>query len=250
MQNMGALLHQADPASQAAVANAVRSAYGVFFVLQPWDLGNTNSDPEKELLQGRNVIWACHVARIKHVVFSSIINPDNIPSGIPHFDNKVEIERMIQKKQLPFTIIRCGIFMDNIGYSFMRLSGNVFSSYFAGATALPFLSYDDVGKCTVHLFNNPDEFLGQTLDLAGDLVSGEQLAGIARKVCWGRDFFYGSTPPFLIRVFRPADYVIRRYFERYSTGEGQVLMIRALQRSRSLFPYLKIVEDMLAALIR
>jgi uncharacterized protein YbjT (DUF2867 family) len=106
---------QADMSSKASVAKAIAGSHSIFLVTTPsW---GGASEPDAELVHGKNVADAAKEAGVQHLIFSSLLHVTETSGGrlkhVPHFDLKAEVERYIRSLGVPCTFILPGYFMTN-----------------------------------------------------------------------------------------------------------------------------------------
>ena len=166
---------------------AAQGAYGVFSVQNFWEHGK-----QGEIRQGSNLADAAKQAGVSHFVYTSVANADK-NTGIPHFDSKYEIEKYIQSIQLPYTIIRPVSFMENWEYSRTDIENGIIYGPLSPDTRHQHIAVRDIGRFAAEAFDNPAEWLGVSLDIAGD--EADQL-GIARTFSrvTGKDVKYVQVP--------------------------------------------------------
>ena len=71
------------------------------------------SGVEAETGQGLTMIAAIKESGVEHVVYSSVASADRA-TGIPHFDSKYEIEKVLMDSGLNYTIVAPVYFMENL----------------------------------------------------------------------------------------------------------------------------------------
>jgi uncharacterized protein YbjT (DUF2867 family) len=158
---------------------AFKGAYGVFSVQNFWlPTVGYNS----EILQGKTVADAAKAAGVKHLVYSSVGSAHR-GMGQKHFESKWNIEQYIQTLGLPYTILRPVAFMEN----FNRSRPYILNGTFQGRGLRPgkttqYVATDDIGVFVEMAFAKPDQFLGKTIELAGDELTEEQIVEVFSKV--------------------------------------------------------------------
>ncbi|HJU05233.1 MAG TPA: NmrA family NAD(P)-binding protein, partial [Nitrospiraceae bacterium] len=114
---------------------------------------------------------------VEHYVYSSVASADR-HTGIPHFESKWKIEQHIRESGLPATILRPAFFMENFSAPWMR------PSIMEGTLALPLrpakklqmVAVHDLGEFAAAAFLRPEEFIGRTIELAGDELTMPEVA--------------------------------------------------------------------------
>jgi len=162
MQELGAEMVKGDFDDAASLASAMDGAYGVFAVTNFWEHGY-----DKEVAHGKQLIDAAIKAGVDHFVFTSVASAD-VYTGIPHFDSKGEIEDYLRESGQPYSIVRPVEFMDNIRYHRKQiLTGTYFDPRDAGKSH-QWIAASDIGFFVGEAFDNPGEWTGRELDIAGD----------------------------------------------------------------------------------
>jgi uncharacterized protein YbjT (DUF2867 family) len=113
LRSAGAELVKGDFADKGSMRSAMAGAYGVFSV-QPSSgqgpvLGVSDEDEER---YGAAIANLARDAGVQHLVYASVGAPGDEPTGMPHFDTKLRIEKHIRGLPLTATIVRPVAFMD------------------------------------------------------------------------------------------------------------------------------------------
>ena len=166
---------------------AAQGVYGVFSVQNFWEHGK-----QAEIRQGSNLADAAKQAGVSHFVYTSVANADK-NTGIPHFDSKYEIEKYILSVQLPYTIIRPVSFMENWEYSRVHIENGIIYGPLSPETRHQHIAVKDIGRFAAEAFDNPAEWLGVSIDIAGDDHTQLEIAGIFSRVT-GREVKYVQVP--------------------------------------------------------
>jgi uncharacterized protein YbjT (DUF2867 family) len=166
-----------DLADLPSLRTAMAGVYGVFSV-QPSSgqgaaYGVTDAD---EIRYGKAVADIALGSGVQHLVYSSANAAGPTRSGMGHFDSKVEIEEHLRGLSLQSTIIRPSAFMEILALPGMGLDQGTFSFFMRPDQAMQFIAAQDIGKIVARIFGNPAKFGGQTLEIAGDAVTGTELA--------------------------------------------------------------------------
>jgi uncharacterized protein YbjT (DUF2867 family) len=168
-----------DMEDRASLRRAMTDVYGVFSVQNYWE---KNVGYDGEIRQARNLAQAAKDAGVSHFVQSSIANCDNA-KGVKHAESKWEIEKLVASLGLPHTFIRTVFFMDNFfipkvgAMTFPMLSGGLHRK-----TRFHLLAADDIGWFVTTAFTQPEKYLGQTLEIAGDSLTVQEMKQVYYKV--------------------------------------------------------------------
>lgn len=172
----GAEVVQADNSDRASLDAAFTGVYGVFSAQSFWEGG-----VESELQQGITVADAVKAAGVQHFIYSSVGGAER-NTGIPHFESKWQIEQHIQQLGLPATILRPVEFMDN--YHWQRqtiLGGSLIATVKPGRKQF-LIAVDDIGAFAAIAFENPQEYVGKAIEIAGDYLTPEEIADTFSRV--------------------------------------------------------------------
>ncbi|CAH0141247.1 MULTISPECIES: NmrA/HSCARG family protein [Pseudomonas] len=170
----GVELIQGDFNDMASIRRAMQSIYGVFSV-QPSSPGGSVSD-EDEIRFGSAVADVAVEHEIEHFVYSSGGAVGDKPTGMGHFDSKALIEAHIRTLPVTATIIRPVTFMEMLLTPGFGLDEGRFNFFMRPDQAMQVLAVEDVGKYVAAIFADKFKFGGRTLDIAGDAITGRDLA--------------------------------------------------------------------------
>ena len=115
-----------------------------------------------------------------------------------------------------------------------------------GDKKLPGIAAEDIGRCAYGIFKKGREFIGKTVGIAGEHLTGSQMAAAFSKAL-GKEVGYNAVPPEVYRSFGfPGAedlgnmFQFKRDFEEYFCG------VRDLSVARSLNPSLQTFDQWLA----
>lgn len=179
LKALGAQIVAGDMDSRADLDAAFKGAYGVFSVQNFW-LPNVGF--EGEIKQGTLVAEAAKAADVQHLVYSSV-GAAHRGMGQKHFESKYLIEQHIQSLDIPHTILRLAAFMENYNWS----RAYILNGTFSGNGLRPdkkhqIVAVEDIAAFAALAFANPQEYLGRTIELAGDELTEPELADMFSKV--------------------------------------------------------------------
>lgn len=186
LKRLGAEVVQGDLDDRGSVERAVKGVYGVYSVQNFWETGF-----DREVEQGVSLADAAKRAGVEHFVYSSVGSAHR-DTGLSHFESKWKIENHIRDIDLPHTIFRPVWFMENWeGFRSWILSGNLALPLSPDANYQQ-IAVDDIGAFAAHAFDNPDQWLGRAVDLAGDESSIGEVARTFSRVI-GRPVEYSQV---------------------------------------------------------
>lgn len=189
LRNLGAEIVQADLDNPATLDTALSGVYGVFSVEQYWGKG-----VDVEVKEGMALADAAKKAGVGHFIYSSVGGAER-KTGIPFFESKFQIEAYVKKLNLKWTIVRPVSFMENF------LTNDMLDNIYNGEFPIPLdeemsmqlLAVDDIGLFASLAFENPDVFIGKAIELAGDELTGQQMAEVLSKAI-GKTITYKPVP--------------------------------------------------------
>lgn len=130
-----------------------------------------------EVEQGTNVAELAAAAGVDHLVFSSVGGAER-NTGVPHFEAKWEVERHIRDLDLPATIVRPVFFMQNFETQREAIVNGTVDFPLGEGTSVQMVDVTDIGAFVATALANPDRYIGEAVELAGDEVTLERAAEI------------------------------------------------------------------------
>ena len=260
LARLGAEVVAADVDDEKSLQRAFTGAHGAFCVTFFW----AHFSPEKEMAEVAAMAKAAKAAGVQHVIWSTLENTrkwvpldDNrMPTlqgkyKVPHFDGKGEADHYFRDANVPTTFLLTSFYWDNFIYFGMGPKkgpdGKLAITLPMGDKKLPGIAAEDIGKCAYGVFKGGNDFIGKTIGIAGELLTGAQMAAAFTRAL-GREVVYNSVPPEVYRTFGfpGADdignmFQFKRDFEEYFCG------VRDPKFSRSLNPELQTFDQWLAA---
>ncbi|KAJ7505440.1 NAD(P)-binding protein [Mycena galericulata] len=204
----GVRLHKGSPDDPAALFTSFDGTiYAVFSVQQSID---NPKGVEHEVVQANALADAAAKHGVKHFVYSSVNFGGVDKTYVPHFDSKLLTEAYLEAKHptLPKTILRPVTFMDEIfegdpKSATKRIPKFIFLDQLKATTRLQFIAVSDIGAIAAMVLQNPERYLGQAVDMAGDQLSPKDLDDGWREV-FGEGMrpkmIGGSTLAWAVRV--------------------------------------------------
>jgi len=210
---LGAEVVAADLDDQASVERAFAGAYGAFCVTNFWE----HFSAEKEMTQAEHMARAAKAGGVEHVVWSTLedtrkwvpLSDDRMPTlqgkyKVPHFDGKGAADHFFRDLGLPTTFLLTAFYWDNfIYFGAGPQRGPDGSSPWStrwtrsGCRAWP---PEDIGKCAYGVFKRGKELIGKTVAIAGEHLTGEQMASKMSSAL-GKEIRYTNVPPEVYRAF-------------------------------------------------
>jgi uncharacterized protein YbjT (DUF2867 family) len=228
----GAEVVLADSEDRASLETAFEGAYGVFSMQTLRGIGRIG-----ELRQGKNIADAAKAADIQHIVYTSIGGAER-NADMPHLGGKWQIEQYIRQLALPATILRPVEFMENFYSSRLTIWNGTFPILgLRPERKRQLIAVDDIGAFAAISFENPQEYIGKAVEIAGDALTEAEIAETFSRVI--------DRPVQLVQVTEDPDFAGDEEFlkiVRWFNEEGFRADIPAL---RKLYPPLKTFETWL-----
>jgi uncharacterized protein YbjT (DUF2867 family) len=187
LAKLGAEIVKADLDDEASLAPALAGAWGALGVQNTWEAG-----VEREEEQGLRFARAAKKAGVKHFVYQSVASAHR-HTGIPHFENKRRIELLIETLAFEsYVIIRPVFFMENLAGPWFKpyiQQGN-FAIGMRPDTRLQMIAVQDIGKYGLIAFEKAAELNGRAIDIAGDELSGLEIAEALSNVAGAKLNYY------------------------------------------------------------
>jgi len=250
----GAEVVEADLDDPRSVELAFEGAYGAYCVTFYW----AHMSPEKETAHARTLAEAAAKTRLQHVIWSTLedtrkwvpLNDDRMPTlmgnyKVPHYDAKGEVNKTFTDLGVPTTFLLTSFYWDNMinfGTGPKRgQDGRLALTFPMGDKKLPGIAAEDIGGCAYGIFKKGNAFIGRTVGIAGEHLTGKQMAEALSKAL-GQPIRYNDVSPEVYRGFGfpGADdmgnmFQFKRDFERDYCGARSVEVSRSLNPSLQTF---------------
>jgi uncharacterized protein YbjT (DUF2867 family) len=248
----GAEVVEANADDEASIRKALEGAYGAYFVTNFWE----HFTPEKEFAQAGNFARAAKAAGISHAIWSTLEDTRNwVPLAdnrmptllgeykVPHFDAKGAANRLFTEAGVPTTFLLTSFYWDNLIFFGMNPKkgpdGRLAFTLPMGEAKLPGIASEDIGKCAYGVFRKGAATIGQTIGIAGDHLSGAQMAA-ALSEALGQPVVHNAVSPEVFRGFGfPGAEDLGNMFQFKRDFESYFCGARSLEVSRSLNPELQ-----------
>ncbi len=255
LANIGADLVSADLDDSDSLKKAFENAYGVYAVTNFWE----HFSADKELEQIKNIAAAAKAAGVKHVIWSTLedtrkwvpLEDGRMPTlagkyKVPHFDAKGEGNHFFADYGVPTTNLLTSFYWDNLIYFGMAPKKGEDGKYYftmpMGDKKLPGIAAEDIGKCAYGIFKNGSGYIGKTVGIAGDHLTGAKMSEVLSKVL-GVDVVYNNVPFDVYRGFGfPGADDLGNMFQFKHDFEDYFCGARNLEESKRLNPALQSFE--------
>lgn len=164
-----------DRFDEASLTAAMTGMTAVFSVLpssgQPGS-GITDAD---ESAAGIRVADRAVAAGVEHLVYSSS-NAAGALTGIGHFDSKSRVEEHVLTLPIATTIVRPSTFMEMVVEPDFGVPDAVLNFFMRPDQAVQLVAVADIGHLVAAVLADPAAYAGRTIELAGDTITGADLA--------------------------------------------------------------------------
>jgi len=201
----GAQVVVADLDDEKSLEKAFSGSYGAFCVTNFWE----HFSPEKEMAQAESMARAAKAAGLRHVVWSSLedtrrwvpLDDDRMPTllknyKVPHFDGKGASDHVFADQGVPTTILLTSFYWDNLVHFGMGPKpgpdGVLALTLPMGDRKLPGIAAEDIGRCAYGIFKGGKPFIGKTVGIAGEHLTGDEMAAALSKAL-GREVRYNAV---------------------------------------------------------
>jgi uncharacterized protein YbjT (DUF2867 family) len=213
LKDMGAEVVAGDVDDAESLARAFAGADGAFCVTFFWN----HLSAEREKAEAANMAAAAKRAGVQHVIWSTLedtrrwipVSDTRMPTlqgkyKVPHFDGKGEANQVFLDQGVPVTLLNTSFYWDNFIYFGAGPKpgpdGVLALTMPMGDKRLPGIASEDIGKCALGIFKAGREYIGKTVGIAGEHLTGAQLAEKLSRAL-GREVRYNDVPPDVYRSF-------------------------------------------------
>jgi uncharacterized protein YbjT (DUF2867 family) len=238
-------------ADEGSVRKAFDGAYGAFVVTAFWEY----LSPERELAHARAAANAARDTGLSHVVWSTLpdtrkylpLDDDRVPTlhgkyTVPHFDGKGEADRLFADAGVPTTNLSTTFFFESFISFFAPLrgeDGKLFITLPMGDATLPGIAAEDIGRTALGIFKRGQEYIGETVSISGENLTGAEYAAIMSKE-FGEEVAYRPISLDIVRTLdHPAADDIANMFHFYAEFENVFAGARDPEFVRTLNPQLQ-----------
>lgn len=251
LQKMGAEVVEADVDDKASLVKAFEGAYGAYCVTFFWE----HFSPEKEKEHASNMAEAAKEAGVKHVIWSTLedtrkwvpLHDDRMPTlmdhyKVPHFDAKGEANKYFIESGVPYTLLYTSFYWDNFIHFGMGPQkgedGKLYITFPMRDKKLPGIAAEDIGKCAYEIFKAEDKYQNKTLAIAGEHLTGKEMAEIFSEV-YGKEVHYNAVEPAVYHSFDfPGADDLGNMFQFKADFEEEFAGKRDVEKTRRMNPEL------------
>ncbi|MBK9063020.1 MAG: NmrA/HSCARG family protein [Acidobacteria bacterium] len=259
LAKLGAEVVAGDVDDAESLKKAFTGAYGAYCVTFFW----AHFSPEKEMAHAAAMAKAAKDAGVKHAIWSTLedsrkwipLSDNRMPTlqgkyKVPHFDAKGESNHFFTDLGVPTTFLYTSFYWDN--FIFFGAGpkkgpdGSLAIAMPMGDKKLPGIAAEDIGACAYAIFKAGPMYIGKSVGIAGQHLTGAELAAGLTKAL-GREVGYNAVSPDVYRGFGfPGADDMGNMFQFNRDFSDEFCAARSVEFSRSLFPGLQTYEQWLS----
>ncbi len=260
LERAGAELVAADFDDAASLVHAFRGAQGAYCVTNFWE----HFSPEKETVHANNLATAAQGAGVEHVIWSTLedtrlkvpLSDTRMPTlmgsyKVPHFDAKGAANRAFIDRGVPTTFLLTSFYWENLIYlgagPQKDAHGTLAMTLPLDDAKLPGIARDDIGRCAFGIFKGGAQWIGKTVGIAGEHLTGPEMAA-ALTAALGKTVRYNAISPDDYRSLDfPGAEDLGNMYQYQRDFNAEFCAARDPQQARSLNPSLQTFTAWLAA---
>jgi uncharacterized protein YbjT (DUF2867 family) len=258
LARLGAEVVKADLDDLESLKRAFRGCYGAFCVTNFWE----HFSPQKETAQATNLAEAARDAGIQHAIWSTFedtrervpLDDDRMPTlqgnyKVPHFDSKGVADKEFTKRGVPTTFLLTSFYWENaihFGTGPSRSpDGTLAITMPMGDRRMPSIAVEDIGKAAYGIFKAGKEYIGKTVGVAGEHLTGKEMASAFSRAL-GEEVRYNDVPPEVYRSFGfPGADDMGNMFQFKRDFNAEYTAARDISETRRLNPELQTFDQWL-----
>lgn len=243
-----------DPKS---IQKALKGAYGAYFVTFYW----SHLSAEKEYQEAHEMAKAAKEAGLQHVIWSTLedtrtyipLDDNRMPTlqgkyKNPHFDAKGAANHFFINLKVPVTFLMASFYWDNLITSGPQkgADGKLYLTLPLDDKKMAGIASEDIGECAYGIFKKGKELIGKTIGVAGEQLTGKEMAKALSKAL-GKEVLFNNVTPDTFRDFGfPGAEELGNMFQFYRDFDEECNSVRNVNFSRELNPKLKSFQQWLS----
>ena len=258
LAELGVDVVEASLEDESSLRAAFEGAHGVYVVTNFWE----SMSADVELAQAATAARAVKAAGVAHVVWSTLedtrevipVSDQRVPVlqgryTVPHFDAKAEADAFFRDSGVPTTYLRTTFYWEGFiqGSGPQRgEDGRLVLTLPLGEARLAGIAAEDIGRTAYGVFAAGDEYVGRTVSIAGEHLTGAQYAAAFADALGEPVDYRPLTHDQLRSLGLPAGDELGNMFQFYVEGEHDFVGARDLDLVRTLNPRLQTFRTWLA----
>jgi uncharacterized protein YbjT (DUF2867 family) len=258
LADAGAEVVEANVDDPGSLRRGFEGAHGAFCVTFFWD----HFSAERERTEAGYMAEAAKQAGVAHAIWSTFddvrrfvpLDDDRMPTlqgkyKVPHFDGKGEADELFRKAGVPTTFLHTSFYWENFIYfgagPKRGPDGTLALVFPLGDKKMPGIASEDIGKCALAIFKRGREFIGKSVGIAGEHLSGAEMAAAMSRAL-GEKVIYQAVAPEVYRSFGfPGADDMGNMFQFKRDFNDHFRGARSVEFTRSLNPDLQAFDQWL-----
>lgn len=257
LAKIGAEIVAGDIDDAQSMKRALKGAYGAYFVTFYW----SHLSAEREYEEAHGMAKAAIDAGLKHVIWSTLedtrkyipLDDDRMPTlqgkyKNPHFDAKGAANHFFIDLKVPVTFLMASFYWDNLITSGPKKGpdGKLYLTLPLDDKKMAGIASEDIGKCAYGIFKKGKALIGKTIGVAGEQLTGKEMAEALSKAL-GKEVLFNNVTPDTFRSFGfPGAEELGNMFQFYRDFDKECNSVRDVKFSRELNPELKSFQQWLS----
>lgn len=258
LAELGAQVVRADLDDVDSLRRAFSGVHGAFCVTNFFE----HFSPRQETAQAKNLAQAAQSEHVGHVIWSTLedtrrwmsLDDPRMPTlmdsyKVPHFDAKGEADDTFRASGVPTTFLLTCFYWENLINNGMgpqkSADGELAIAFPMADQKLPGIAAADIGRCALSILKAGREFIGKTVGIAGEHLTGDEMAAELSKAL-GTPVRFNDVPPDVYRGFGfPGAEDIGNMFQFKRDFNADFCGVRDVDKTRMLNPSLLSFADWL-----
>ncbi|MBV6624879.1 MAG: NmrA/HSCARG family protein [Rivularia sp. (in: Bacteria)] len=188
---------------------------------------DTAKPQPEEIARAKTVVKIAKQAQIKHFVYNSA-GGVNRNTKVSHIQQKYQVEQIIKAADLPATMLRACLFMEEFWKKYTRpgILKGTFRFSIQPDKPLHLITTKDMGRIAAYVIQHPDRYIGREIELAGDVLTPLQMAEAFSKV-QDNKVVHKQVPPWIFLLFLQKELYNIIQFYRNQGYQADVNSLRA-----------------------
>ncbi len=194
LQAAGADVVEADLDNGPSMRAAFEDADGAFVVTDYWAQRSPADEAARtraamELAHADTAALAAKQAGVGHVIWSTLEDTRDVLADrapivderytVPHFDAKSEADALFREYDVPTTFLRTALFFEGFAGAMgptRDADGKLVLTLPMARQPLSGIAVADIGRTALGILKRGEDFVGETVSIAGDHLTGDQYA--------------------------------------------------------------------------
>lgn len=240
LNNAGVELVEADLDDETSLEQAFAGVAAVYCHATAGD--SAKPDPQ-EIERAKRVAQAAKRAHVRHLVYNSAGGADR-QSGVGHIEQKYQVEQIFKQAELPTTMLRACLFMEEFWKRYTRPSILKGSFPFSVQPDKPLhlITTKDMGRVAAYVMKHPTTYIGRDIELAGDVLTPKQMTEAFAKA-QGKPVVYKEVPAWIfLLLFRKSLFDLIQWY-RHKGYQADVEYLRNQEFPRLLTTFPEFLEE-------